>query len=239
MIDLPIYKTLFRGREDVYAKTMISDGKNVFMPAREIDWKAFAEHKANGGTMKNFHEKTYARLTDKVLSNHINGKETIGIYPLLEDNSCWFITANFTGTAGLEQSISFARKCEEYKLPVCVESLQNAARVWLFFQEPCPAIESRKLFLLMGESAGIILSEKTANYLVPSQDKHTGKGFGNLIIPPLQKKNEEMDIGFIDWETRQPYTDQWAFLSSIERIPIMRIQALLNTLLKVDNYDNI
>ena len=233
MVDQSIYKTLFRGREDVYAKAMISDGKNVFMPAREIDWKAFAEHKANGGTMKNFDGKSYSRLTDKVLLNHISDKETIGIYPLLEDNSSWFITANFTDIAGLEQSISFARKCEEYRLPVYIESLQKAARVWLFFQEPCPAIESRKLFSLIGKAAGIILSEKTTNYIVPNQDKHTGKGFGNLIILPLQKTNEELKIGFIDWETRKPCTDQWSFLSSIERVPIMQIQALLNTLSKV------
>ncbi len=29
------------------------------------------------------------------IANHLNGKEVIGIYPLLKDNTSWFIVADF------------------------------------------------------------------------------------------------------------------------------------------------
>ncbi len=81
--NLEILKTLFKGREDVFAIRWERNGKAGYMPAYDFDWSDFFAHKANGGNLKSFANKEYASLTDGRIANHLNGKEIIGIYPLL------------------------------------------------------------------------------------------------------------------------------------------------------------
>jgi hypothetical protein len=87
--------SLFRGRQDVFAIRWERDGRSGYMPAYDLNWDEFAIHKANGGTLKAFANKSYSPLTEQRLLNHLSGKEVIGLYPLLPDNSSWFIAADF------------------------------------------------------------------------------------------------------------------------------------------------
>ena len=82
-----IFLPLFRGREDVYALRWERDGKSGYMPAYDLNWDEFSNHKAKGGTLKDFPHKKFSKLTEQRILNHLSGKETIGIYPLLADNS--------------------------------------------------------------------------------------------------------------------------------------------------------
>ncbi len=93
--NLEILKALFKAREDVFAILWEREGKVGYIPAYNFDWNEFLAHKAKGGNLKNFADKQYAPLTDGRLANHVNGKEIIGIYPLLKDNTSWFIAADF------------------------------------------------------------------------------------------------------------------------------------------------
>lgn len=90
---LQIFTSLFKGREDVFAIRWERDGRSGYMPAYDWNWDEFAIHKANGGTLKDFANKSYSPLTEQRLLNHLSGKEMIGLYPLLADNSSWFIAA--------------------------------------------------------------------------------------------------------------------------------------------------
>src|SRR3954453_7272847 len=93
--ELIIFKSLLKGREDVFAIRWEREGKSGYMPVYNLDWGKFTEHKAKGGTLKNFPNKQYAELTDERIINHLSGKEVIGMYPLLPNNSSWFIVADF------------------------------------------------------------------------------------------------------------------------------------------------
>lgn len=100
MPDFPIiqinrFKSLFKGREDVFAIRWERDGKKGYIPAYDMDWNEYKAHKAAGGSLKDFKNKEYSKLTDERIHNHLTGKETIGIYPLLTDNTSWFIVADF------------------------------------------------------------------------------------------------------------------------------------------------
>mgnify|MGYP006331190457 FL=1 len=90
-----IFKTLFRGRDDVFAKKKKKEGKSGYMPAYDLNWDQFSKHKAGGGTLKDFPYKQFSKLTDQRIINHLTGKEVIGLYPLLADNSSGFIVADF------------------------------------------------------------------------------------------------------------------------------------------------
>ncbi len=60
--NLEILKTLFKGREDVFAIRWERNGKAGYMPAYDFDWSDFFAHKANGGNLKSFANKEYASL---------------------------------------------------------------------------------------------------------------------------------------------------------------------------------
>ena len=68
-----VFFTLFRGRQDIYATRWEKNDTSGYMPAYQVDWKAYNKHKAQGGNFKNFKEKEYAPLTMDVLEQHWNG----------------------------------------------------------------------------------------------------------------------------------------------------------------------
>lgn len=91
-------------REEVFAIRWEKDGKSGYKPAYDFDRNEYLSHKALGGTLKDFKNKAYSNLTDNRIYNHLTGRETIGGYPLLPDNTSWFIVADF------DESISSKRR---------------------------------------------------------------------------------------------------------------------------------
>jgi hypothetical protein len=85
--NIETYRTLFRGRQDIYAVRWEKDGKTGYMPAYNVDWSDYNIYKSNGGSFKDYSKKENKPLTDEVLKRHLQGTETIGIYPLLQDNT--------------------------------------------------------------------------------------------------------------------------------------------------------
>ncbi len=90
---LRLFRSIFRGREDVFAIHWEKGNRNGYMPAYSYDPYLYRIHKMKGGTFKNYKDKTYSRLTDQEIRKHLQGEQFIGIYPLLKDNSSWFIAA--------------------------------------------------------------------------------------------------------------------------------------------------
>jgi hypothetical protein len=60
-------------------------------------------------------------LTDYVITTHLNGQKVIGIYPLLEDNTSFFVVADFDKDNRKEESILFLKTCKKYHLPAYLE----------------------------------------------------------------------------------------------------------------------
>jgi superfamily II DNA or RNA helicase len=243
---LNVFMSLFRGRQDVFAIRWERDGRSGYIPAYDLNWDEFAIHKANGGTLKDFANKSYSPLTEQRLLNHLSGKEVIGLYPLLPDNSSWFIAADFdaseSGNISWQDEVrKFIDACEKYKLPVYLERSRSGqgGHVWMFFENSYPAFKSRKIMLHMLESTGIISPfDKNSNYdrLFPNQDSHSGKGIGNLIALPLQKKSiDNNNSCFIDPVNYMPYPDQWSFLRTIKKVSIQQLEEVYNLITGSDN----
>lgn len=226
---LEIFKSLFKSRQDAFAIRWERDGKSGYMPAYTLDWDQFKIHKAKGGTLKDFKNKEYAPLTDQRILNHLSGKEIVGIYPLLQDNTSWFIAADFDQSTSktkrwVGECRAFMLECEKHNLPVYLERSRSGTggHVWMFFEAPYPAVKSRQLFTQLLKSSGIISEvEKNSNFdrLFPNQDGHSGKGLGNLIALPLQKKAiENGNACFIHLENLNPFPDQWMFLETVQKV---------------------
>lgn len=93
---ITLFQSLFRGREDVYAvRWEGKGGKSGYSPAAAMDWRAI--NAAPPGERKRIARKTriLLPLTSDVIRQHLTGKRTVGIYPLLPDETCWFLAVDF------------------------------------------------------------------------------------------------------------------------------------------------
>jgi hypothetical protein len=224
-----LYKSLFKGREDVFALRREKGGKSSYMPAYSFDPHRYKLHQMKGGTFQTFTDKTFQALTDDHLIKHLKGEQIIGLYPLLQDNTSWFIAADFDEADWIEECRKFIKICEEYDIPTYLERSRSGkgGHVWVFFEEPYEAFRSRKIMMSLLQKAGIIsVFDKNSSFdrLFPNQDYHSKKGLGNLIALPLNKTSlNNGNSCFIDPETLQPFGDQWAFLKTINRITISQL----------------
>jgi superfamily II DNA or RNA helicase len=228
-----ILKSIFKGREDVFAvrweKPSIPGGqkaKSGYMPAYSYDPYLYRTHKIMGGTFQNYKDKTYLQLTEKEIEKHLKGEQQIGIYPLLSDNTSWFLVADFDKENWIEAARLFIKACQNMGFPAYLERSRsgNGGHVWLFFEQAYPAIKSRKIFISILEQAGVFsMFDKSSSFdrLFPNQDFHSGRGLGNLIALPLFKKSfAEGNSCFLNIGTLQPVPNQWQFLQELKRIAL-------------------
>ena len=230
------FRSLFKGREEVFAVRWEKGNKSGYMPAYFYDPYRLRAHKMNGGTFQNFTDKSYLKLTDEQFQKHLDGFHHIGVYPLLQDNTTWFLAADFDKANWQKEAVTFLNACKEKEIPAYLERSRsgNGGHVWIFFDKPYPAIKSRKIFISILEQSGVFsMFDKSSSFdrLFPNQDFLSGKGFGNLIALPLFKPTfEKGNSCFINTESFKPITDQWNFLQNIKRVSTNHLDKLYNGL---------
>ncbi len=233
--EIILFKTLFKGRADAFAIHWQKGNKSGYMPAYHYDPYMYRLHKMKGGSLKTYNDKSYLPLTDDQIVKHLNGEKLIGIYPLLVDNTSWFIAADFDKEKWVEECRAFINFCKEKGIPAFLERSRSGkgGHVWIFFDQPYPAIRSRKILIALLEQIGIFsVFDKNSSFdrLFPNQDFLSGKGLGNLIALPLHKPAMEQGNSCFIEEHLQPYPDQWEFLSSIQRVTISHLDTLYQSL---------
>jgi superfamily II DNA or RNA helicase len=232
--DISYLLNLFKGREDVFALRWEKGNKSGYMPAYSYDPYHYRLHKANGGTFQSYAHKTYLPLSEMEVAKHLKGLQQVGIYPLLQDNTSWFLVADFDKSDWKEQALKFLEACTAKNVPAYLERSRsgNGAHVWIFFESPYPANKSRKLFTLILEQCGAFSPfDKSSSFdrLFPNQDRLSGKGLGNLIalplyLPAVQKGNSS----FVDPKTMDPFPDQIAYLKEVKRVSLNLLEELYN-----------
>ena len=234
---IQLFKSFFRGREDVFAVRWENGKKSGYMPAYTYDPYLYRAHKMRGGTFQNYPDKRYLPLSDKEIEKHLKGEQLVGIYPLLKENTSWFIAADFDDDNWLEECKTFLKVCIENEIPAYLERSRSGhgGHIWIFFEQPYPSIRSRKIILSLLQKSGVFsVFDKSSSFdrLFPNQDFHSGKGLGNLIALPLYKKTlEEGNSCFLDLNTFQPIQNQFDFLKNIQRITIKKLDELYQSIL--------
>ena len=218
---IAIFRRLFSGRTDVFPRRWESaKGKSGYSPVCGNEWKQGVCNKprVKCGSCS---ERQLLPLTDEVIYDHLAGKHTIGIYPLLSDDHCHFLAVDFDKADWREDALSFMQSCGELSLPSALEISRsgNGAHVWIFFAEAVPAKDARQLgAILISHTCTRIRQLSLTSYdrLFPNQDSMPRGGFGNLIALPLQRQPREMGRSLFVGAEFEPYPDQWAFLASIK-----------------------
>jgi len=231
---IALFKSLFRGRTDVYPiRWESAKGTAGYSPACGNEWKPGICHKprVKCGECSN---RLFLPVSDEVVFNHLAGKHTVGVYPLLNDDQCYFLAVDFDKNEWREDAAAFMHSCRELEIPASLEISRsgNGAHVWIFFSEAVPAREARLLGAsLISHACAHTRQLSLASYdrLFPNQDTMPKGGFGNLIALPLQKMPREQGCSVFVDENFTPYPDQWAYLATLK--PVSR-QALESALLR-------
>jgi superfamily II DNA or RNA helicase/very-short-patch-repair endonuclease len=236
-----LFRALFRGREDVYPRRFESrkTGKTGYQPACANEWVQGVCEKPRIKCSECPHQR-FISVADDAIRWHLSGKDNegkdfvMGIYPMLVDETCFFLAVDFDKEGWQEDAKAFCDTCRRLNIPAALERSRsgNGAHIWLFFDQAIPASLARKL-------GSHILTEtmerrpdvglNSYDRFFPNQDTLPKGGFGNLIALPLQKRPREAGNSVFLDEHFVPYSDQWAFLSAIQRIDRSTIEMVVHS----------
>jgi superfamily II DNA or RNA helicase len=222
------YADLFRCRTDVYAVRWENkrDGRSGWMPAIHGYWRKGMKRA----------DAPYLSLTHEVIGKHLRGDHHIGLYPLGDDDTCWWVAADFDKDSAMLDALAYLKAARAQHVPAALEVSQSGrgAHAWIFFAQATSASVARQIATsLLGEAFQLRGSMNLSSYdrLFPSQDVHTRRGMGNLIAAPLNgTRRQHGTTLFLDPATLEPFDDQWAYLSSIARLSARDVDALARRL---------
>lgn len=224
-----VFMNYFKGRNDVYPYLSIDkNNSNIkyYIPACANEWKNGVCNKTMGKKCKTCQYRENKPLSKEIIYKHMYGNGPIGIYPLLENDTCFFLSLDFDDK-NLKKDIksdvlAFASVCDKYEIPVAIERSRsgNGLHLWIFFETNIKAITARKLgSLLLSKTMEISnISISSFDRMFPNQDTLPKGGYGNLIALPFQ--NEPSRYGntlFIDRNFIQ-IKNQIQYLSTIHKL---------------------
>jgi hypothetical protein len=225
-----LFRGLFRGRTDVYPTRWENKttGRSGYAPACANEWRAGVCEKPRI-KCSDCPNRSFIPLSDAVIYSHLAGEHTVGVYPLLEDDSCHFLAVDFDEAEWRDDARVFVQSCEAPGVPSALEISRSGrgAHAWVFFAGRVAARDARRLgTAIISHTCARTrqLQLKSYDRLFPNQDTMPKGGFGNLIALPLQKGPRETGCSvFVDAELR-PYPDQWAFLATIRPMDVHDIE---------------
>jgi superfamily II DNA or RNA helicase len=230
---IALFRRLFAGRTDVFPLRWENrnTGKSGYAPACANEWVrgVCGKPQVKCGDCPN---QAFLVVSDQVIAKHLRGVNddrpdgagfVAGVYPILMDGSCRFVAADFDGENWSADALAYLETCRLKTVPAALERSRSGegGHVWIFFSQPIPARDARKL-------GAVLLTEtlerrpelgfKSYDRLFPSQDTMPKGGFGNLIALPLQRRARDYGNSvFVDINLHA-YRDQWAFLASLGRL---------------------
>ena len=236
---IALFRSLFRGREDVYPRRFESlrTGKSGYAPACSNEWRpgVCEKPRIRCAVCPN---RQFLVVTDDVIRWHLTGADdaggpfTMGVYPMLLDETCHLLAADFDGKTWGDDASAYLSTCTRRGVPAALERSMsgNGGHVWLFFDTAVAAGLVRRLgALLLTETMDDRpdLGFRSYNRFFPSQDTLPHGGFGNLIALPLQgKPRKSGNSVFVDTDL-SPFADQWAYLSHLARMPASKAESLV------------
>jgi len=227
---IALFRSLFRGRDDVYPCRFESrkTGKSGYQPACANEWaRGLCDKRAV--RCAECPNRRFLPVTDEAVRWHLSGRDdkgrdfVMGVYPMLQDETCFLLAADFDKERWREDAAAFLETCRQKSLPAVLERSRsgNGGHIWLFFEEAIPTGLARKLgshILTETMERRPDIGLDSYDRFFPNQDTLPKGGFGNLIALPLQKQPRVRGNSVFLDEQFTPYPDQWAFLTTVRRI---------------------
>ncbi len=152
---------------------------------------------------------------------------------MMLDETCFFLAIDLDKANWKDDASAVMETCRRLEIHAVLERSRsgNGAHVWMFFESAVPASVARRLgshVLTETMERRPDIGLDSYDRFFPNQDTLPRGGFGNLIALPLQKQPRNAGNSvFVDDEFT-PYSDQWALLSSTERMPRAKVEELVS-----------
>ena len=235
-----LFRRLFAGRPDVFPVRWenTKSHRTGYAPACSNEWVKGVCGKPIVKCGDCLHQ-SFIPPDESVMERHLRGGDgrtgdfVVGVYPLLKDDTCWFLAADFDKASWVDDANALLETCRAKGVPAGLERSRsgNGGHVWIFFSEPVSARVARQFgSTLITETMERRPEIGFASYdrLFPNQDTMPLGGFGNLIALPLQSRSRKVGNSVFVDEDMHPYDDQWAYLSSLPRISAAAVASIVD-----------
>lgn len=238
-----LFRSLFQGREDVFARRWFSGstGKSGYQPVCAREWNREycdkKKFKCAECPNREFQPLGYDDIYRHLEGKDPNGRDVIGVYAILTDNTCRFLCCDFDDKScehGYQKDVmAYVGVCRDWGIPAYIERSRsgNGAHVWILFSEPIKAKIARCLgnaILTEAMEREGCMSFKSYDRFFPNQDFMPAGGFGNLVALPLQgKARKEGNSVFVNNDF-VPFADQWAYLQGVKKMSVVEVERLVS-----------
>lgn len=231
-----IYMSYFKGREDAYAEKYVQkDGKKGYAKACSNRFSSLCNYQKYK-QCKGCPNEVFKKLNEEAYLIHLQGKKSIGIYPIVEQKYCYFLVIDFDDESFKEASLAYKKECNNIGIDALIEISQSGdgAHVWIFFKEKTIVKNARLLgdyLLTKAMLNNKAISFKSYDRFFPSQDFVDENGYGNCIALPLQGecvRNKKTTM-FVD-ENFNVYSNQIQTIENTKKISELELELLFRDL---------
>jgi hypothetical protein len=140
---IALFRRLFRGRSDVFPVRWENrtTGRSGYAPACANEWQRgiCEKPKVKCSACPN---QAFQAVNDVLIERHLRGTDAngapfvMGVYPMLADNTCSFLAADFDEGEWRRDVSAFSDTCQRHKIPVAIERSRsgNGAHAWIFLR---------------------------------------------------------------------------------------------------------
>jgi hypothetical protein len=236
-----LFRSLFRGRPDIFPRRFesVKTGKAGYAPVCRNEWVPGVCEKPRIRCEDCAH-RAFVPVSDAIIRHHLTGADpedtnrdyTIGVYALTENETCWFLAADFDKSDWKADALAYLDTCQALGVPATMERSRsgNGAHIWIFFAKAVQAALARRLGAVVLTTTLERRPEvglDSYDRFFPSQDTLPRGGFGNLIALPLQKKPRAAGNSVFVDATFTPFVDQWAHLSTQCRMSRAEVETIV------------
>lgn len=233
---LALYRSFFRGREDVYAQRWYNKaGKKQYSPKVKEAYTYHKKHEREAAIERG--EEIYEPFDDEAVARHLkkdegSEKHAYGIYLIVGEDECYIAAFDFDGERWREDITVVVETIEERGFPSLIELTQsgNGAHLWFFFEDAIKAKKARQFcssLITLTMERYPLLTMQSYDRIFPSQDQVAIGGFGSLIALPLEgEARTQGRTVFLDRELEK-LPDPWLVLQQQKKITEEEIDAFL------------